>query len=317
MSEKRPQISVIMGVYNQWDRESLRQSVFSILNQTFRDLEFIIYDDGSRPEAAAYIQELKEIDPRIILIGREENHGLAFSLNACIDRARGKYIARMDADDIADAERLQVQHSFMENHPEYGWCGCNTRLFDENGVWGCREMPEKPEYRDYLKYSPYVHPTVMYRREIFEQDEGYRAGEKTLRCEDYEIFMRLRRHGFQGYNIQQFLFSYREDKESFRKRKMRYRINEARLRYRNFKAMGILFPTGWLYVIRPVAAGLLPAGMIASVKRMEAKTRTRRVPIEMAVPAEAGRGYKFEKNLESNGSLYGDLHTDGLLLKGR
>lgn len=270
-AKKEPLISVIMGVYNQWDRESLRQAVYSILEQTFTEWEFIIYDDGSLPEAAAYIRELKGLDPRIVLIGREENHGLAFSLNACIDRARGKYIARMDADDIADPERLQVQFNFMEHHPEYAWCGCNTRLFDENGIWGCRRMPEQPKYRDYLKYSPYVHPTVMYRREIFEQDGGYRAGEETLRCEDYEIFMRLRRHGLKGYNIQQFLFSYREDKESFRKRKMKYRINEAKLRYRNFKAMKILFPIGWLYVIRPVAAGLLPADAVAWMKRTEAK----------------------------------------------
>lgn len=318
MKEQEPQISVIMGVYNQWSRESLRRAVFSILEQTLADLEFIIYDDGSQPEAAAYIQELKELDPRILLIGREENHGLAFSLNACIDRARGRYIARMDADDIADAERLQVQYSFMENHPEYAWCGCNARLFDENGVWGCRRMPEIPESGDYLKYSPYIHPTVMYRREIFEQDGGYRPGEETMRCEDYEIFMRLRRHGFRGYNIQQFLFSYREDKESFRKRKMKYRVNEAKLRYRNFKAMKLLLPVGWLYVLRPVAGGLLPAGAVAGLKRMEARIHAGRQPVEGTV--EADRRYKFESklpNIEISGSLYGDLHADGLLLRGR
>lgn len=301
MNEKKPQISVIMGVYNQWNRESLRRAVFSILDQTFEELEFIIYDDGSCPETAVYIQELKELDPRIVLIGKEENHGLAFSLNACIDRARGKYIARMDADDIADAERLQVQYRFMELHPEYAWCGCNARLFDENGVWGCREMPERPKDKDYLKYSPYIHPTVMYRREIFEKDEGYRAGEETLRCEDYEIFMRLCRHGFRGYNIQQFLFSYREDKESFRKRKMKYRVNEVRLRYRNFKAMKILFPAGWLFVLRPVAGGLLPAGAAAWLKRREAKMRSDDLKDKTA-------GYE-KRQLE--------MYNDGLLLRGR
>lgn len=271
MSDRKPQISVIMGVYNQWNRESLRQAVFSVLHQTFEDLEFIIYDDGSCLEAAVYIKELKELDPRIVLIGKEENHGLAFSLNACIDHARGKYIARMDADDVADAGRLQVQYSFMELHPEYAWCGCNARLFDENGVWGYRKMPEIPGYKDYLRYSPYIHPTVMYRRDIFEEIEGYRPGEQTLRCEDYEMFMRLCQHGLKGYNIQQFLFSYREDEKSFRKRKMKYRVNEARLRYRNFKEMKLLLPVGWLYVLRPVAGGLLPAGMTARLKRMETR----------------------------------------------
>ncbi|MCM1193871.1 MAG: glycosyltransferase [Butyrivibrio sp.] len=309
VNEREPLISVIMGVYNQRNRESLRQAVFSILSQTFQELEFIIYDDGSRPEAAAYIQELREVDPRIVLIGKEENHGLAFSLNACIEHARGKYIARMDADDVSDAGRLQAQYSFMESHPEYAWCGCNARLFDENGVWGCREMPEKPDYKDYLKYSPYIHPTVMYRREIFEQDGAYKTEEEMLRCEDYEIFMRLRRHGFQGYNIQQYLFSYREDKESFQRRKMKYRVNEAKLRYRNFKAMKLLFPVGWLYVIRPVAGGLLPAGAVARLKRTEAQMHSDYLKSGAA-------GYE-KKQLENSGSHYGNLHTDGLLLRGR
>lgn len=267
------EISVIMGVYNPKSQKILNQAVQSILQQTFKNIEFIIYDDGSNPRAAAYIRKLRKADKRIILIGKEENHGLAFSLNACIGLARGKYIARMDADDISDPDRLRVQYEFMETHPEYAWCGCNTKLFDENGEWGSREMPEKPECRDYLKYSPYVHPTVMYRKEIFETHSGYKEDEETLRCEDYEIFMRLRRRGLRGYNIQQYLFNYREDKESFHKRKMRFRINEAKIRYRNFKKMDILFPTGWIYVLRPIVGGLLPARMVAWLKRQESSKK--------------------------------------------
>ena len=141
-AEFEKQVSVIMGVYNQWNREALQKAVKSILNQTLTDFEFIIYDDGSDPEVAGYIRELEKLDERIVLIGKEENHGLAFSLNMCIGAAKGKYIARMDADDIALPERLQVQYDFMEQHKEYAWCGCNTRLFDENGIWGERKMPE-------------------------------------------------------------------------------------------------------------------------------------------------------------------------------
>ena len=73
--------------------------------------------------------------------------------------------------------------------------------------------------------------------------------------------------GYQGYNIQQYLFAYREDKQSFQKRRFHFRINEAKLRYRNFKAMHLLFPLGWLYVIRPVVGGLIPPGIVALLKR--------------------------------------------------
>ena len=96
-----PEISVIMGVYNQFNKDILLAAVDSILKQSFTDFEFIIYDDGSHPEAAILLKEVEQLDKRIVLIGHEENHGLAFSLNACIDVAKGKYIARMDADDIS------------------------------------------------------------------------------------------------------------------------------------------------------------------------------------------------------------------------
>lgn len=268
-SEGIPEISVIMGVYNQWNESVLLEAVQSILRQTFWNFEFIIYDDGSHPEAASHIQKLNQLDDRIVLVRKEENQGLAFSLNACIGLAKGRYIARMDADDISYVKRLKIQYEFMEQHPEYAWCGCNTTLFDENGVWGIRNMPENPKDEDYLKYSPYVHPTVMYRKDIFNTNEGYLVSEETLRCEDYEIFMRLRQAGFEGYNIQQYLFCYRENKESYYKRKFKYRINEAKIRYRNFKAMNVLFPAGWIYVFRPIIGGFLPPVLIGWMKRKE------------------------------------------------
>lgn len=264
-----PKISVIMGVYNQWDKTALLSAVRSILDQTFEEFEFIIYDDGSDAAVAEYIKELAQLDPRIILIGKEENHGLAFSLNACIRKARGKYVARMDADDIALPERLAVQYQFMETHPEYAWCGSNAKLFDEKGVWGRRCMKETPEDRDYLPFSPFIHPTVMYRSSLFEKNGGYQVSEETLRCEDYEIFMRLHQAGYAGYNLQDILFCYRENRSSFEKRKMKYRINEAKLRYRNFKAMRLLWPFGWCYVIRPVIGGMLPVSFVAWMKRKE------------------------------------------------
>lgn len=264
-----PRISVIMGVYNQKNKEQLTAAVDSILVQTENDFEFIIYDDGSEEIASSYIRELAGKDERIRVIGKEENHGLAFSLNACIKEARGTYIARMDADDVSYPERLARQVAFLEENKTYAWVGCNAKLMDENGIWGQRNMPQTPEYEDYLRFSPYIHPTVVYRREIFENHEGYVASEETLRCEDYEIFMRLRQLGYRGYNLQEYLFEYREDRSSYAKRKWKYRVNEARLRYRNFKKMGILFPKGWLYVLRPIVGFFVPNGLIRKCKKAE------------------------------------------------
>lgn len=266
-----PEISVIMGVYNQLNKEVLLEAVHSILDQSLRDFEFIIYDDGSCPEAAELLREVKRLDKRILLIGRAENHGLAFSLNECIHRARGKYIARMDADDISYPDRLQKQKDFLDQNSEFSWVGCNIEVFDETGIWGRRQMPEQPQKSDYLKYSPYAHPTVMYRSEIFDSAQDYAVSKETLRCEDYEIFMRFMKAGLRGANLQEYLFCYREDMESYRKRTFQHRVNEAKCRYRNFKSMGILFPKGWIYILRPIAACAVPDRLLAWMKRRESE----------------------------------------------
>ena len=278
---EKPLVSVIMGVYNQWDRQALNDAVSSILNQTYRNIEFIIWDDGSDPEAARALLELPEADERIILAGREENKGLAFSLNECIRLAKGKYIARMDSDDISLPKRLEKQVDFLEKHPEYGWCGTAAELFDEDGVWGVRSMPKIPVPSDFYRYSPYIHPSVMFRAEIFDSESRYLETEETLRCEDYEIFMNLTQRGLKGYNMQDILFQYRETGGSYQRRKFRFRLNESKTRYRNYKKMGMIFPLGWLYVMRPMIAGLLPVSVIKLVKRREGENEIRHLKGQM------------------------------------
>ena len=288
-----PEISVIMGVYNQLNRDILLQAVESILNQTISDLEFIIYDDGSCKEAAQILKEIARTDDRIKLIGQEENHGLAFSLNACIGEARGKYIARMDADDISYPDRLRKQKEFLESHPEYAWVGCCIDLFDDKGIWGRRSMPAAPTEEDYLRFSPYAHPTVMYRAEIFDTNQGYLESKETLRCEDYEIFMRLRMAGLKGANMEETLFCYREDSNSFRKRNIKQRWNEAKCRYRNFKSLGILFPKGWIYVLRPIVACIIPYGILELYKRRKYSSVEKIKTAEVSINAQ-------EKNININ-----------------
>ncbi len=268
---KKPLISVIMGVYNQWDIDALKRAVNSVLSQTISDLEFIIWDDGSEKWVSDELRKLCVLDKRIILAGRNENRGLAFSLNECIKLAKGKYIARMDADDECLPERFARQVEFLEEHKEYSWCGTCAELFDEKGIWGYRNMPEVPDVKDYYRFSPYIHPSVMFRRDVFDKDTGYLEEEETYKCEDYEIFMRLMQKGLKGYNIQEPLFRYHETYASYRLRKPCYRINEAKVRLNNYRKMGILFPFGWMYVLRPLVGCLIPGYMIGIIKRTEGR----------------------------------------------
>ena len=134
-------VTVVMGVYNQHNTAELEEAVQSILAQSMREWELIICDDGSEGEAARNLKNYENRDPRIRVIRHSENEGLAATLNTCIAQAKGKYIARMDADDISRPKRLERQYQFLEKHIQYAFTGCNADLIDENGIWGARIMP--------------------------------------------------------------------------------------------------------------------------------------------------------------------------------
>lgn len=260
-------VTVVMGVYNQHNREELDAAVRSIQNQTLREWELIICDDGSEGRAAEYLRYYENLEDRIRVIRHRENKGLAATLNTCIRQARGAYIARMDADDISCPTRLETEYRFLEQHPEYAFVGCNAQLIDENGIWGSRVMPEQPRNRDFLPYSPFIHPAVMVRREVYLKSGGYYVSRETWRCEDYELFMRLYAQGYRGYNIQENLFWYREDRMSYARRRFRYRVDEARIRHRNFKNLDVGRIPCFLYTIRPILGGLIPRGLLMYLKR--------------------------------------------------
>lgn len=269
--DNTPQISVIMGVYNQYHKEQLICAINSIREQTFKDFEFIIYDDGSDEEPALFLQEAAKADPRIRIIREDDNNGLAFSLNRCIKEARGKYIARMDADDISVPDRLQIEYDFLENNPQWGWVGSNAYVFTKQDIWGRMHMAECPNQYNFLPFSPYIHPSVMFRKEILDRHKAYRVSKATLRCEDYELFMRLYQQGINGYNLQQELLYYRQGLDAYKKRTMKNRLREAQIRMVNFPRMRLPFIKCVTYTLRPVASGFIPYPIIAWYKKRRIK----------------------------------------------
>ena len=208
-----------------------------MIRQTMTDWELILCDDGSHITYQPLIDEAIEMDERIIRIRNKTNKGLGYSLNQCLSIAKGKYIARMDEDDISEPERFRKQ-SVFGTACGIQWVGSNSRLFDEHGVWGADCVPERPEASDFLSYSPYIHPSVMFRAEVLRKIKGYPISEETRRCEDYELFMRLHKAGYRGYNLQEPLIRYREDEHTYRKRTIQSRMQEVKIRYRGFRQLG-------------------------------------------------------------------------------
>lgn len=256
-----------MSVYNPQNYGILCKAVNSILMQSEQRLEFIICDDGSEKGTGEILRKLAEKDPRIRLIFLRQNKGIAAGLNACIAESCGRYIARMDADDISAPDRLEKQMKFLDSHSQYAFVGCSAKILEGGKITGNRRMPLCPEKEDFLKYSPYIHPSVMFRKEALEIAGGYRETPEVRRCEDYDLFMRLHVLQCYGYNLQEELFFYREDASSFRKRTLRCRMDEYRLRKKGFRKLGLTGCQTQLQVYRPVLGGILPAGFTALMKR--------------------------------------------------
>ena len=252
-----PKVSVVMGAYNIGALAVFDRSMRSILDQTMTDLEVIICDDGSTDDTYTRLRTYAECDKRIRLIRQERNAGLAVALNRCIAEASGTYICRHDADDISVVDRLEKQLRFLHDWPDIGFVGSNVLLYDGDRRWGRRIFPEFPEKKDFLFTMPYVHGALMFRREVLVDSGGYRTDKIAYRVEDYELLMRLYAHGVRGANIQEYLYEFLENDDSYRRRKYRYRINEARVRCQGFSALELM-PGAVPYVVKPLIVGLLP-----------------------------------------------------------
>ena len=145
-------VSVIMSVYDPHPFSQLEKAVESVMGQTLTEWELLIYNDGSHEEYRERIMRLAGRDPRIRYLEGRANRGIAYGLNQCIRHAEGKFLARMDADDVSLPERLERQTEFLERHPEYDYVGCSAFLIGGEEIWGARAMPERPEKEDFLQF---------------------------------------------------------------------------------------------------------------------------------------------------------------------
>lgn len=193
-----------MSVYN--GEEYLREAIDSILQQSFGDFEFIIIDDGSKDNSAQIVRTYS--DRRIFLI-QQDNKGLARALNKGLSVARGKYIARLDADDIALPERLKLQYEFMEEHPMVSALGSNAIITDQNGkeLYTSSQLTSWPEIRNKLPHTPFFHSSVMFRREIAFKCGGYYEAIRQ-HFEDVILWNKLAQYG-ELRNLPQVLIRYR------------------------------------------------------------------------------------------------------------
>lgn len=192
-----PKISVIMSV-GQVPVNWLRQSIDSILTQTFADLELIIVNDTpSDKDVASILKEYAQNDRRVVLIRNEEKLGISRSVNKGFEMAKGKYIARMDADDICMKRRLEKQYAYMEEHGDVVLLGTNIRFMRNwYRIWlGDNIRYDDRDIRAMMLFGNCIaQSSVLLRRDVLEENKLF-YDETLLCCEDYDMWERLMGYG--------------------------------------------------------------------------------------------------------------------------
>lgn len=264
-----PKISVLMGIYN--CAATLPEAIDSILAQTYPNWELIMCDDGSCDDTYAVAEQYRQQYPeKIILIKNEHNLGLNKTLNRCLERATGDYIARMDGDDLSVPERFEKEVVFLEKHPEYAIVSCPMIYFDENGEWGKGRCIPRPQPLRFLVGTPFCHAPCMVRAEAFRAVGGYSEDPRTLRAEDYDLWFRMYAAGYWGANLPEHLYKMRDDENAYHRRKFQYSVKEAYVRWNGYRMLKLPW-IGRIYAIRPILVGLLPKWLYLPLHRYKLK----------------------------------------------
>lgn len=203
-SKRVPRVSVVMPAYNA--REYLREAIEGVLNQTFKDFEFLIIDDGSTDDTVAIIRSYR--DPRIVLHQRRHN-GLIDTLNYGIKVARGEYIARMDTDDVSEPQRFELQVKFLDEHFDHALVGTTTQIIDTKGRTvdiSAEPLRHEEIVQALLVRNALAHGSVMMRKSAVRRVGGYNA--TAIHAEDYDLWVRISEVGKLA-NLPQALFKWR------------------------------------------------------------------------------------------------------------
>jgi len=228
-----PRVTVLLPVYNA--EKYIKEAIESMLNQTFKDFELLIINDGSTDNSMKIITSFK--DGRIRLTVNEKNEGLIFTLNRGIDLAQGKYIARMDADDISMPERLEKQVEFMDNNSDIGVVGTWTMTESKEKKFIGKYYARSAEIKaGFLFSTSLAHPTVMIKKEALG---NFRYDANFKHAEDYDLWTRMA-DSVNFANLPEVLLIHRKHDESVSSTYTNIQIDNAlEIRKRQLKKIGI------------------------------------------------------------------------------
>lgn len=207
MEKSNPLVSIVIPVHNA--EEYVREALDSCINQTYTNLEIVVVDDKSEDGTLNILREYEQRDSRVKVLAVEKQNGLGNVINIGIRESNGKYIARMDADDIMCPERIEKQLKYLESNPNCVAVGGQIDIIDEQGnVVGHREYAIKDEdiKRNRFLFQPFAHPAVTLRRSTLEDIGLY--PENMWKVEDVKLFLILSTKG-EFHNLEDTVLKYR------------------------------------------------------------------------------------------------------------
>lgn len=257
-----------MGAFN--TGSTLSVSIDSILQQNYKDWELIICDDCSEDNTYEVALSYAKNYQKIHVIRNEKNCNLAYSLNHCLQYAKGEYIARMDADDICLPDRLEKQVAFLDANSEYAVVGGGVILFDGEVEKKTIFNPKEPKKEHLANGVPFYHPTIMMRKSVYDLLDGYLVSERTKRGQDYDMWFRFYAKGFRGYNLQVPVLRYHDSLSDYGKKsswEMMWGVTKTMWFGFNACKMPLhLYP----WILKPIVSWMLPRKLIYMIHNKKA-----------------------------------------------
>ena len=190
---------------------------------------------------------------------------------SCLEISSGEYIAVQDADDYSRLDRIKVEVDFLEKNNKYALVCSRMYLFDEKGMWGERGLKNySPTKEDLIKSNKFMHPTAMIRRQSLKEVGGYTYNDNTYRGEDYDLWFKLYSKGKIGYVIDKKLYYFKEDKQSYNRKKFAYRIDEMKLKINGCNIMKVN-KIYYIHALKPILVGIVPKSLLRKYHRIKYK----------------------------------------------
>ena len=248
-------ISVLMGIYN--CASTLVEALDSLYAQTYQGFKVILCDDGSTDDTYAVAKDYAAQHDNIVLLRNEQNRGLNYTLNHCLEYADTEYCARMDGDDVSLPDRFEKEISFLDQNKDYAVVSTPMIYFDEKGDFRSGRGRGKVTAMDFVYGTPICHAPCMARTRVIKEVGGYSVSKKLLRVEDYHLWFKVFAAGYSLYMLDECLYKMRDDRNALARRNWLTRRNEAYVKHVGYKMIGL--PWSYhLFAIVPIMKYMAP-----------------------------------------------------------